>query len=72
LNVNKLEKIEKYLSYIQSFIDGIMEDNLLKNSSLVYLFLSTEKEKDLKSVMEKYNKVEKPKQLKYFYNREGK
>ena len=72
LNVNKPEKIEKYLSYIQSFIDGIMEDKLLKNSSLVYLFLSTEKEKDLKSVMEKYNKVEKPKQLKYFYNREGK
>jgi hypothetical protein len=72
LNVNKPEKIEKYLSYIQSFIDGIMEDKLLKNSSLVYLFLSTEKEKDLKSVMEKYNKVEKPKNLKYFYNREGK
>ena len=72
LNVNKPEKIEKYLSYIQSFIDGIMEDKLLKNSSLVYLFLSTEKEKDLKSVMEKYNKVEKPKLLKYFYNREGK
>ena len=72
LNVNKPEKIEKYLSYIQSFIDGIMEDKLLKNSSLVYLFLSTKKEKDLKSVMEKYNKVEKPKQLKYFYNREGK
>lgn len=72
LNVNKPEKIEKYLSYIQSFIDGIMEDKLLKNSSLVYLFLSTEKEKDLKSIMEKFNKVEKPKKLKYFYNREGK
>jgi hypothetical protein len=49
-----------------------MEDKLLKNSSVLYLFLSTEKEKDLKSVMEKYNKVEKPKNLKYFYNREGK
>jgi hypothetical protein len=72
LNVYKPEKIEKYLSYIQSFIDGIMEDKLLKNSSVLYLFLSTEKEKDLKSVMEKYNKVEKPKNLKYFYNREGK
>ena len=36
LNVNKPEKNEKYLSYLQRFVDGIMEDNLLKNSSLIY------------------------------------
>ena len=72
LNVNKPEKNEKYLSYIQRFVDGIMEDNLLKNSSLIYLFFSTEKEKDLISLMEKYDKVQKPKNLKYFYSRDGK
>ena len=71
LNINKPEKIEKYLYYLQKFIDGIMEDNLLKNSSLIYLFLSTEKEKDLISLMEKYDKVQKPRDLKYFYSRNG-
>ena len=70
-NINKPEKIGKYLSFIQRFVDGIMEDKLLKNSSLVYLFFSTEKEKDLISVMEKYDKVQKPKNLKYFYSRTG-
>ena len=70
-NINKPEKIGKYLSFIQRFVDGIMEDKLLKNSSLVYLFFSTEKEKDLISVMEKYDKVQKPKDLKYFYSRTG-
>ena len=72
LNVNKPDKIEKYQFYIQRFIDVIMEDKLLKNSSLVYLFFSTEKEKDLISLMEKYDKVQKPKNLKYFYSRDGK
>ena len=72
LNVNKPQKIEKYHFYIQRFVDGIMEDNLLKNSSLIYLFFSTEKEKDLISLMQKYDKVQGPKNLKYFYSREGK
>ena len=72
LNVNKPEKIEKYLSYIQRFVDEIMEDKLLKNSSLVYLFFSTEKEEDLISLMEKFDKVQRPKCLKYFYSRDGK
>ena len=72
LNVNKPQKVEKYQFYIQRFIDGIMEDNLLKNSSLIYLFFSTEKEKDLISLMQKYDKVLGPKSLKYFYSREGK
>ena len=35
MNVNKTEKIEKYQFYIQKFINGIMEDKLLKNSSLI-------------------------------------
>ena len=72
LNVNKPKKIEKCQLYLQRFIDGIMEDKLLKNSSLIYLFFSTEKEKDLISLMEKYDKVQKPKSLKYFYSRDGK
>ena len=72
LNVNKPEKIEKYLSYIQRFVDEIMEDKLLKNSSLIYLFFSTEKEEDLISLMEKFDKVQRPKCLKYFYSRDGK
>ena len=72
LNVNKPNKIVKYQIYLQRFIDEIMEDKLLKNSSLIYLFFSTEKGKDLVSLMEKYDKVQKPKSLKYFYSREGK
>ena len=72
LNVNKPQKIKKYQFYIQRFIDGIMEDLLLKNSSLIFLFFSIEKEKDLISLMQKYDKVQGPKSLKYFYSREGK
>ena len=71
LNINKPEKVEKYQKYIQYFIDGIMEDKLFKNSSIIYLFFTTENERDLISLMEKYNKVEKPKCLSYFYSREG-
>ena len=71
LNINKPEKVEKYQKYIQYFIDGLMEDKLFKNSSIIYLFFTTEKEKDLISIMEKYDKVQKPKFLKYYYSREG-
>ena len=53
LNVNKPEKIEYYQRSLQRFIDGILEDKLLKNSSLVYLFIFTEKENDLLSLMDK-------------------
>ena len=48
-----------------------MDDKLFKNSSIIYLFFTTENERDLVSLMEKYNKVEKPKCLSYFYSREG-
>ena len=72
INVNKPEKIEKYQRYLQRFVDGIMEDKLLKNSSLFYLFLFTEKENDLISLMNKYDNLQKPKDLKYFFSREGK
>ena len=71
LNINKPEKVEKYQKYLQYFIDGIMEDKLLKNSSLIYLFFTTENERDLISLMEKFDKVKKPRNLKYFYSREG-
>ena len=53
LNANTAEKIEKYMKYLQRFIDGILEDNLLKNSSLFYLFLTSDKEKDLINIMNK-------------------
>ena len=72
LNVNKPEKIEKYQRDLQRFIDGILEDKLLKNSSLLYLFLSSEKESDLINLMNKYDEVKKPRDLKYFYSRDGK
>ena len=72
INVSKFEKLEKYQRYLQRFIDGIMEDKLLKNSSILYLFIFTEKENDLISLMNKYDNLQKPKDLKYFYSREGK
>ena len=71
LNINKPEKVDKYQKYVQYFVDGIMEDKLFKNSSIIYLFFTTENERDLISLMEKYDKVEKPKCLRYFYSREG-
>ena len=72
INLGKPEKIEKYQRYLQRFLDGILEDKLLKNSSLIYLFLYTEKEADLISLMNKYDNVPKPKDLRYFYSRDGK
>ena len=71
LNINKPEKVDKYQKYLQYFVDSIMDDKLFKNSSIIYLFFTTENERDLISLMEKYNKVEKPKCLSYFYSREG-
>ena len=71
LNINKPEKVDKYQKYVQYFIDGIMEDKLFKNSSIIYLFFTTEQERELISLMEKYDKVQKPRNLKYFYSREG-
>ena len=72
LKPNKPKTIEKYLVYLQRFIDGLMEDNLIKNSSIIYLFFSTEKEKDLIDLKQKFDKVTRPKSLKYFYSRNGK
>ena len=71
LNINKPEKVDKYQKYVQYFIDGIMEDKLFKNSSIIYLFFITEQERELISLMEKYDKVQKPRNLKYYYSREG-
>jgi len=71
LNINKPEKVDKYQKYVQYFIDGIMEDKLFKNSSIIYLFFTTEQERKLISLMEKYDKVQKPRNLKYYYSREG-
>ena len=72
LNAKTQEKIEKYMKYLQRFIDGILDDNLLKNSSLFYLFLTSEKETDLINIMNKFDGVKKPRDLTYFYSREGK
>ena len=72
MNVNKVNKIEKYTRDLQRFIDGILEDKLFKNSSLFYLFLSSEKESDLIGLMNKFDEVKKPRELKYYYSRDGK
>ena len=72
INANKPDKIGKYERALQRFFDGIMQDKLLKNSSLIYLFLFTEKEIDLISLMNKYDNVQKQSDLKYFYSRDGK
>ena len=72
INDSKHQNIEKYQKYLQRFIDGILDDKLIKNSSLFYLFLFTEKENDLISLMKKYDNVQRQTDLKYFYSREGK
>ena len=71
LNINKPEKVDKYQKYVQYFVDGLMEDKLLKNSSIIYLFFTTEQERELISLMEKYDKVQKPRNMDYYYSREG-
>ena len=71
LNINKPEKVDKYQKYVQYFVDGLMEDKLLKNSSIIYLFFTTEQERELISLMEKYDKVQKPRNMEYYYSREG-
>ena len=71
LNINKPEKVDKYQKYLQYFVDGLMEDKLLKNSSIIYLFFTTEQERELISLMEKYDKVQKPRNMEYYYSREG-
>ena len=72
LNINKPEKIEKYKIYLQKFFDELMKDVLFKNSSLLYLFLSTQNEKDLIDIMKKFDNVQRPKELEFFYSRNGK
>lgn len=72
INNSKHGNIEKYQRYLQRFIDGILDDKLIKNSSLFYLFVFTEKENDLISLMNKYDNVQKQSDLKYFYSRDGK
>ena len=71
LNINKPEKVDKYQKYVQYFVDGLLEDKLLKNSSIIYLFFTTEQERELISLMEKYDKVQKPINMEYYYSREG-
>ena len=71
LNINKPEKVDKYQKHVQYFVDGLMEDKLLKNSSIIYLFFTTEQERELISLMEKYDKVQKPRNMEYYYSREG-
>ena len=71
LNINKPEKVDKYQKYVQYFVDGLMEDKLLKNSSIIYLFFTTEQERELISLMDKYDKVQKPRNMEYYYSREG-
>ena len=71
LNINKPEKVDKFQKYVQYFVDGLMEDKLLKNSSIIYLFFTTEQERELISLMEKYDKVQKPRNMEYYYSREG-
>ena len=71
LNINKPEKVDKYQKYVQYFVDGLLEDKLLKNSSIIYLFFTTEQERELISLMEKYDKVQKPRNMEYYYSREG-
>ena len=72
LNPNKPEKAEKYARYLEKFMNALLSDILFKNSSLLYIFLTTEKESDFISLMKKYDQVPKPKELKYFYTRSGK
>ena len=71
LNINKPEKVDKYQKYVQYFVDGLLEDKLLKNSSIIYLFFTTEQERELISLMDKYDKVQKPRNMEYYYSREG-
>ena len=73
LNINaKEKKILKYQRLLEKFINELMEDNLIKNSSILYLFLSTENKKDFELIKQKFDKREKVVNFENFYSRDGK
>ena len=73
LNINSNEKkLEKYQRFLEKFMNELMEDELIKNSSILYIFLFTNKPEDFDSIMQKYNKQEIPTKLCNFYSRDGK
>lgn len=74
LGINEEErKLEKYRNYIENFMKDLLSDNLTKNSSLLYLFLMTEKKNEFQEIIDNYDKkVKKPNDIHYFYDREGK
>ena len=73
LNIKaKEKKIYKYQRLLEKFLNELIEDNLIKNSSILYLFLSTKKNEDFESIKQKYDKHENVVYLKNFYSRNGK
>ena len=52
--------IEKRMRSIEKFMQGIIEHPLLKNSELLYDFLSTEKREEYNKKIKKYQKIKNP------------
>ena len=73
LNINANDKkVEKYQRFLEKFMNELMEDELIKNSSILYIYLFTNNSEDFESIMKKYDKQENPTKLCNFYSRNGK
>lgn len=73
LHENSLdEKIEKRMRFLEKFINSIIKDPILRNSNLLFDFLSTEKDSDYEKKKTLYSKLQSPIQLSKMHSRSGK
>ena len=70
--VNGDNHINKRMRSLQSFLNYILKDNLIKNSQIFYDFLSIEKEEDFEKKKKIYNKLKTPIEFKDIKSLEGK
>lgn len=66
------QKIEKRMRFLEKFINSIIKDPILRNSNLLFDFLSTEKDSDYEKKKTLYSKLQSPIQLSKMHSRSGK
>ena len=64
--------ISKRKRYLEKFLKWLLANPVIKNSQLLYDFLSIEKDEDLNNKKLEYQKVDRPMNLLEFYAKDGK
>ena len=70
--VNGDTHINKRMRNLQLFLNYLLKDNLIKNSQILYDFLSIEKEEDFEKKRKIYNKLKTPLEIKDIKSLDGK